>query len=274
MIKEKRRKKKKIDWPFFIGFLFGLLLLLYPYISEWVNGYQYKILNRRFDRAVTQIPEKEKDERYELAKHYNDSLINPNIEDPYKRDKQKEGRKEYAKMLEVKEMLGYIDIPKFGQKIPIYAGTSDEVLNKGVGHMELTSLPTGGKGNHTVLTAHSGMSKVKLFSNLRKMKRGDIFMIYNLKEKLAYKVVDINEIKPNDFSSLKRYPGKDYCTLLTCSPYLVNTHRLLVKGERVDYKAVEGKRKKDSAKHIAKIVAALTLIAAIILFVKKKLEIK
>ena len=138
-------------------------------------------------------------------------------------------------MLEVREMIGHIEIPKIGQDLPVYAGTSEEVLQKGVGHLEGTSLPVGGNSTHSVLTAHSGLPEATLFTELRKLEIGDKFYIHNIKEILAYQVDQIKVVEPTDFNDLLIDPGHDYVTLLTCTPLMINTHRLLVRGHRVEY---------------------------------------
>src|SRR3712207_2846628 len=144
-------------------------------------------------------------------------------------------RNEYARMLEVHEKIGYIQIPSLDLSLPIYAGTAETVLQKGVGHMEGTSLPIGGESTHCVLTAHTGLNTARMFTDIDKLKKGDIFLVENIKETLAYKVDNIQVIEPTDFSSLVIVPKEDHITLLTCTPYMVNSHRLLVRGIRTEY---------------------------------------
>ena len=138
-------------------------------------------------------------------------------------------------MLEVHEMIGHIEIPKINQNLPIYAGTSDEVLQKGVGHLEGTSLPIGGNSTHSVLTAHSGLPEATLFTELGRLEIGDKFYIHNIKETMAYQVNQIKVIEPSNFDDLLIDPGHDYVTLLTCTPIMINTHRLIVRAHRVPY---------------------------------------
>ena len=188
-----------------------------------------------FKEGVKKITSEEILQRMSLAKSYNDSLNNINVEDPYTKKRHEDGRNEYARMLEVQEKIGYIHIPSLDLSLPIYAGTSESVLQKGVGHMEGTSLPIGGESTHSILTAHTGLNTARMFTDIDKLKKGDIFLIENIKETLAYKVDSIQVIEPTDFSQLVIVPKEDYVTLLTCTPYMVNSHRLLVRGVRTEY---------------------------------------
>ena len=132
-------------------------------------------------------------------------------------------------------MVGHIQIPKIGTDIPIRAGSSEDVLQQGAGHLEGTSLPIGGKSTHTVITAHRGLPNAKLFRNLDQLAYGDVFYISNIKETIAYKVDKIQVVEPSDFEPVLVVENKDYATLLTCTPYMINSHRLLVRGERIPY---------------------------------------
>ena len=218
----------------FLVFL-GILIISYPMVSRM---YYYNVSQKNIDEfkeGVKKITSEEILQRISLAKSYNDSLSNINVEDPYMRKKHEEGKNEYARMLEVQEKIGYIQIPSLDLSLPIYAGTSESVLQKGVGHMEGTSLPIGGESTHCILTAHTGLNTARMFTDIDKLKKGDIFLIENIKETLAYKVDAIQVIEPTDFSQLVIVPKEDYVTLLTCTPYMVNSHRLLVRGVRTEY---------------------------------------
>ena len=217
----------------FLVFL-GILIISYPMVSRM---YYYNVSQKNIDEfkeGVKKITSEEILQRISLAKSYNDSLSNINVEDPYMRKKHEEGKNEYARMLEVQEKIGYIQIPSLDLSLPIYAGTSESVLQKGVGHMEGTSLPIGGESTHCILTAHTGLNTARMFTDIDKLKKGDIFLIENIKETLAYKVDGIQVIEPTDFSQLVIVPKEDYVTLLTCTPYMVNSHRLLVRGVRTE----------------------------------------
>lgn len=232
-----RMKKKRRFRNFLFGiiFLLGFLILMYPIISRLYYNVEsgYEINN--FDDESKKLPSEELQRRIKLAKAFNDSLVNHIDNDPYTEEEKSAGRKEYARMLEINEKMGHVEIPKIKQDLPIYAGTSEEVLQKGVGHLEGSSLPIGGNNTHTVLTAHCGLPTAKLFTDLEKLEQGDVFYIHNIEGTLAYKVVQIEVVLPTEFDDLLIVPNKDYATLLTCTPYMINTHRLFVRGERIPY---------------------------------------
>lgn len=220
-------------------FVMGSLILLFPIVSQ-VSYYLASHQNiNQFKREVAKIDTNTVERRIALANAYNETLSrNPLLIDPFT-SKQKEGLREYARMLEVHEQIGHVAIPSIGVDIPIYAGTSETVLQKGSGHLEGTSLPVGGLSTHSVLTAHRGLPTARLFTDLNKVKKGQIFYVTNIKETLAYKVVSIKVVDPTALSEVKIVNGKDYITLLTCTPYMINSHRLLVKGERIPYDSTE-----------------------------------
>ncbi|WP_276862920.1 class C sortase [Anaerococcus tetradius] len=233
--KVKKKPNRRAKWTFRFVFLIGLLVALYPL----VNRIYYRIDSNNqvnvFNEGVNKLDTAEIERRMGLARAYNDSLVNNVSEDPYAKDKHAKGRAEYARMLEVHEMIGHVEIPKINQDLPIYAGTSEEVLQKGVGHLEGTSLPIGGNSTHSVLTAHSGLPEATLFTHLNELEIGDKFYVHNIAEILAYQVDQIKVIEPSNFSDLLISPGHDYVTLLTCTPIMINSHRLIVRGHRVPY---------------------------------------
>ncbi|HFZ9503377.1 TPA: class C sortase SrtC2 [Streptococcus agalactiae] len=226
-------------------FVMGSLILLFPIVSQ-VSYYLASHQNiNQFKREVAKIDTNTVERRIALANAYNETLSrNPLLIDPFT-SKQKEGLREYARMLEVHEQIGHVAIPSIGVDIPIYAGTSETVLQKGSGHLEGTSLPVGGLSTHSVLTAHRGLPTARLFTDLNKVKKGQIFYVTNIKETLAYKVVSIKVVDPTALSEVKIVNGKDYITLLTCTPYMINSHRLLVKGERIPYDSTEAEKHKE-----------------------------
>ncbi len=181
------------------------------------------------------MSKEEIDRRIRLAKIYNDSLGNVVLKDPYSEEEKEKAFENYAQMLELRTKIGIVTIPSIDVELPIYAGTNEEILQKGVGHLEGTSLPIGGESTHTVLTAHSGLPSARLFTDLQKVKMGEKFYIDNIAGTLAYQVDHIDVIDPSDFSQLLVVPEKDYATLLTCTPIMINTHRLIVRGHRVPY---------------------------------------
>lgn len=234
-IKKAKKKRKKRQWPFVILFTIGFLVLLYPQVSRIYYRVDSSQQVATFDAEKAKLTSDEVKRRIELAKAFNSSLVNTNLEDPYSEDQKNQGRAEYARMLEIHEQIGHIQIPTIDVDIPIYAGTAEEVLQKGAGHLEGTSLPVGGNSTHTVITAHSGLPTAKLFTDLRKVKEGDRFYVHNLGEILAYQVDQIKVIEPSNFEDLLISEGHDYATLLTCTPIMINTHRLIVRGHRVPY---------------------------------------
>lgn len=258
-------EKIKKNWKIILIFILGLLIATYPIISN----YYYTIDNNNkiaeFNEAVAEMPSKEVLERIELAKAYNDTLDPSRLADPYT-EREKKGVENYARMLEVREKIGYVDIPKINQQIPVYAGTSEDVLQHACGHLEGTSLPIGGKDTHAVITAHRGLPQVKLFRDLDKMEVGDLFFFTNVKETLAYKVDQILVVEPWDFEPVLVVEGKDLMTLLTCTPYMINSHRLLVRGHRVPY-VPEVKEEIERAKFNYKSLIVPGLILAIVMLI-------
>lgn len=229
-----KRKSKKGLWVPAVLFLLGLAIASYPIISRLYYRMEASDQVTSFEEKKADLPSAEVLERIELAKGYNQTLDPSRIGDPYTQQ-EKEGVAEYARMLELQEKIGHVEIPKIGEDLPVYAGTAESILQKGAGHLEGTSLPIGGESTHTVLTAHRGLPSAKLFSDLDKLEVGDRFYIHNIQTVLAYKVDQILVVGPSDFEPVLVVEGKDYATLLTCTPYMINSHRLLVRGERIDY---------------------------------------
>ena len=235
MAMSKSTGKKKI-WPLVILFIAGFVIMMYPMVSNYYYRIEANNQILEFTENAKSLDQNEILRRIELAEGYNSTLDPSKLADPYT-EKEKEGIAEYARMLEVKEKLGFVEIPKIDTNLPIYAGTSFDVLNKGVGHLEGTSLPIGGKSTHTVLTAHRGLPSARLFRDLDKLQKGDIFYIHNIQTVLAYEVDQILTVEPSNFDPVLVVDDKDYATLLTCTPYMINSHRLLVRGHRVPYVA-------------------------------------
>ncbi len=234
-MEKKTKKKKRSQLPFVLIFIVGFLILLYPQVSRLYYRVQADQQVRNFDDEKKKLDDEEIKRRIELAKGYNDKLNNVITEDPYEKEKQEEGVKNYAKMLELHEKIGHVQVPVIDVDIPVYAGTAEEVLQKGAGHLEGTSLPIGGLDTHTVITAHSGLPTARLFTDLSQLKIGDKFFIHNLEQTLAYEVDQIKIVEPSQFEDLLIVKGADYATSLTCTPIMINTHRLLVRGHRIEY---------------------------------------
>ncbi len=263
----KSNGKKKI-WPLVVLFIAGFVIMMYPIISNYYYRIEANNQILEFTENAKKLDNNEILRRIELAEAYNSVLDPSRLADPYT-DKEKEGIAEYARMLEVKEKMGFVEIPKIDTNLPIYAGTSNDVLNKGVGHLEGTSLPIGGKSTHTVLTAHRGLPSARLFRDLDKLEKGDIFYVHNIQTVLAYEVDQILTVDPSNFDPVLVVDGEDYATLLTCTPYMINSHRLLVRGHRVPYVAPV---KEDSRALISlgleyRDILAFTIPLSVVLFV-------
>ena len=215
----------------------GLSIFSYPMISNWVHEMNQHKLIDNYEERVSQYDDSFLKEEMRKAVEYNKSLIGGIIKDPFVSGSGKAVSlsPKYLELLNVDGVMGYIEIPKIKVKLPIYHGTSDEVLKNGAGHMEMTSLPVGGKGTHAVLAGHRALASASLFNDLDLLVNGDVFYIHVLNTTLAYQVDQINTVLPNDTSNLKLSEDCDLVTLVTCTPYGVNTHRLLVRGTRVPY---------------------------------------
>ena len=225
--------KRKIVQILFV--LIGISLISYPIISSLVNSYTQTTCTSNYQDIIRKMGSEEKRQKLEEAKNYNEQLKEDEEIDISLESKPVERKYlNYYNVLNIGETIGYVSIPKIDVYLPIYHGVSEGVLQSGVGHIESTSLPIGGKGTHAVLAGHTGLAKQKVFDNIDKLEIGDEFFINVLDEKLAYRVDKIDVVEPEDVSSLGIDPEKDYITLVTCTPYMVNTHRLLVRGERID----------------------------------------
>ena len=240
----KMRKKNVQKKKFYIGDIFRIIVLLiafsvllYPTVSNYLYEKNGARVISSYDENAVRLSESEKQAMLEAARQYNRELLG-NIEllDPFSPLK-KEVDARYQSLLNTNEagMMGYIRIPKIDVELPIYHGTEERILQSGVGHFEGTSLPVGGESSHTVLTGHRGLPSKLLFTDLDQMKEGDIFYLKILGETFAYKIDQILTVLPENTKALTIEPGKDYATLVTCTPYAVNTHRLLVRGSRIPY---------------------------------------
>lgn len=214
--------------------------MLYPAYSYLYSEYRYARAATEYQQAVDAGDAEEMAKALEDARAYNAAHAVNEIYDPFGDDGVRDPEKpEYLRQLSVTRdgTMAYLDIPKIGQRLPVYHGTSGEVLDAGVGHLSGTSLPVGGESTHCVLSGHRGLPSKKLFTDLDQLAEGDEFFIHVLGEALAYQVDDVRVVKPEQVETLAIRPGEDLCTLVTCTPYAVNTHRLLVTGHRVPYVA-------------------------------------
>lgn len=262
------KKKKKSNKLFIFIFILGLAIMTYPMISNWYYRIESNNQVADYKEARDLLSDEEIQRRIRLAKIYNDNLGNVTPKDPYSEEEKHKAIENYAQMLELRTKIGVISIPSIDVELPIYAGTNEEILQKGAGHLEGTSLPIGGESTHTVITAHSGLPSARLFTDLQKVKMGEKFYIDNIAGTLAYQVDHIDVIDPSDFQQLLVVPGKDYATLLTCTPIMINTHRLIVRGHRVPYvPEVDEKVKEDKGKNLGidKRLIILLFFAIIIL---------
>jgi sortase A len=214
----------------------SLLLIAYPFVSNYLMSLNQQSEIVAYEQKVNKITKEEKNEEYKKAMLYNQKfLTNVVITDPFDLDYQLPKDVEYESTLDFGNgVMGAVEIPAINVNLPIYHGTSHEVLQKGIGHMQNTSLPIGGESTHSVLTGHTGIPSAKLFTDLNRLEKGDMFYIHVLGEVRAYKIIKKYIINPNDTNSLKVYNGEDYVSLITCYPYGINSHRLLVRGHRIE----------------------------------------
>ena len=218
-----------------IIFLLGLGSLLYPTISNLIferNGSRARVA---YEEQMAALDEETRNREWERAERYNRALTGQSVDGLFLDGSGMALPNDYESTLNIGGVMGYVEIPKIGVHLPIYHGTSDEVLEIGIGHIEGTTLPIGGETRHCVITGHTGRVQAKLFTDLNEMRVGDVFFIHVLGEVLAYKVDQLKIIEPEIIDDLRCFKGKDYFTLMTCTPYGINSHRLLVRGERTDY---------------------------------------
>ncbi len=247
--------------------LTGVALMLYPAVSDYLNSLDQKETIDTYKKTAEEIPREDYENLLNEAREYNAELAETGMPSALS-DSQME---RYLKVLDVTGtgIMGYIDIPKVGISLPIYHTAEDQILQSGVGHIEWSSLPVGGENTHTLLSGHRGLPSARLFTDIDDLQIGDTFTITILNEKLAYKVDDINTVLPEELSSLKIEDGKDYCTLVTCTPYGINTHRLLVRGVRVPLSEVEILKNDESkaARVNPLIITAVAVIPIVVLAV-------
>lgn len=215
-----------------VVFLAGLSLLLYPSVSDYWNSLHQSRAISDYANRVAEISEEDYTSYIKEAHTYNSRILSrANL---YKLSP--EEREQYESLLNIggNGVMGYIEIPVIDVSLPVYHGTSDSVLQTAIGHLEWTSFPVGGLGTHAVLSGHRGLPSAKLFTNLDRLVVGDVFLIRVLNDVLTYEVDQILIVEPQNTDALQIVNGKDYCTLVTCTPYGVNTHRLLVRGHRIE----------------------------------------
>ncbi len=217
--------------------LIGVGLFAYPIVSNYIFVRNASTITEDYEEAVEKTDDKALTAALKEAQEYNKTLEGAPARDPFVPGSGMVQSENYAKILNLDDtgIMGYITIPKIGVKLSIYHGTAERTLQEGVGHLEGSSLPIGGVGSHSVLTGHSGLVQAKMFTDLEKLGKNDIFYVYILGQTLAYRVDQIKTVLPEEASNLRRVSNEDYCTLVTCTPIGVNTHRLLVRGKRTEY---------------------------------------
>ena len=225
-----------------VAFIIALGITLYPMISTWYNERHQAEVHIHYQEKVEQVDNTKLIEAKELAVAYNQTILpGAQDEDSFSKEALLSASENYGSLLNLAGdgIMGYVEVPTIGVTLPIFHGTNNSTLERGVGHLLGSSLPVGGESTHSVLTAHSGMASQKMFSDLDRLKIGDIFFLDVLGEKLAYQVDQIKTVLPYDTTFLQTEIGSDLCTLVTCTPFGVNTHRLLVRGIRIEYEEAE-----------------------------------
>ena len=273
-------KKKLSNIVIILIFVAGLSLLVYPFVANKWNSYRQDRLISNYEKIVSQKSDSiDYDAEMKKAKAYNDALAPHILPDSFiKAENQKSEDKSYASALNLAGdgIMAIVEIPKIDVKLPIYHTTSEEVLSKAAGHLEGSSLPVGGKDTHAVISAHRGLPSATLFTDLDQVKKGDHFLVHVLNKTLCYEVDSIVETEPDDTSALAVQEGKDLVSLLTCTPYGVNTQRLIVTGHRVSYnKSVVNKEKKNGfttlhTNYLLWVIVGLAVTSGFIFILYKK----
>ncbi len=270
--RDEKMKNKVTNGIVLFLFLAGIGLLSYPFVSNYLANKNQEKVVQGFKKSLKKYSKKELIKEKKWAQKYNEELLgNVVLTDPFNPDLLAEKNQTYSDLLNIAKngVMGYVEIPAIAVRLPIYHGTGEEALSKGVGHLLNSSLPIGGKGTHAVLSGHTGLISAKMFNDLNALKKGDLFYLYVLKDVLAYKVDQIKVTEPDNINDLLIDSQKDYVTLVTCTPYGVNTHRLLVRGKRVPYTLPKKQKKKSKAKENtlrkAYVSSLLVLLLAILL---------
>ncbi len=235
---KKNLKDNLYLYVFIILFILGLSVMCYPVYANSLHKKDYREVIKQYKEIAADYDNSKDNDMIKKAVDYNNSLTQTTIYDAFSNPTEVKSTV-YKNILNVNNngVMGYISIPKIDERIPIYHGTSSKVLGKGVGHLEGSSFPVGGKGTHAILSAHRGLPSAKLFTDLNQLEKGDMFYIYVLDKKLAYVVDQIKVVEPQKTEDLALQEGYDYVTLVTCTPYAINSHRLLVRGVRTSYLA-------------------------------------
>lgn len=244
---KKRRSRRIGDLIRLVVLLIAVGALLYPVVSDYIYQKNAGYVLDHYDEQAAKKQSSEVEQMLADARAYNEKLLyGQSIVDPFSQ-KRESAQDVYRSLLSVDKtgIMGRLVIPKIDVKLPIYHGTGEDSLQRGIGHLEGTSLPVGGAGTHCVLTGHRGLPGEVLLTDLNQLKAGDVFYLRVLGEVLAYQVDQIRVTLPEDTSDLRIQEGKDYCTLLTCTPYGINDHRLLVRGTRIPYEEAQKVQRED-----------------------------
>lgn len=230
--KRSRLRKKATNIILVLIFAAGLAILSYPKVSDYWNSFHSSRAIMTYTEAVTGLSAEEYGHFYSQAEAYNQNI--PGRANPFLPSEEEQAQYEALLDVEGNGIMGYIEIPLIGVALPIYHGTSESVLQVAIGHLDWSSLPVGGPSTHAVISGHRGLPSAELFTKIDRLAVGDRFMLYVLDEVLTYEVDQILIVLPEDLSALQIIPGGDYCTLVTCTPYGINTHRMLVRGRRIE----------------------------------------
>ena len=264
----KKKKKKRKSWVstliLVLILIIGIGIIAYPSVSDWWNSFHQSRAIANYAAAVDNTDYAQLEYMLEQARAYNTRLLRK--ENRYVlSDEEKE---EYLSLLDLSGtgIMGYIQIPSISVNLPLYHGTDESVLQVAIGHIEGTSLPVGGASTHSVVSGHRGLPSAKLFTDLDKMVEGDVFTMTILNETLTYEVDQIRIVEPSDMSNLNIVSGMDYCTLVTCTPYGINTHRLLVRGHRIENAAEEVVVEPDAGRIPSYLVVPAVAVPLLLLF--------
>ena len=272
-------KKQKLLMTLVLAiYILAVMILLYPIVANKLAERNQSVVIGSYEGTIDKQSEKALRKERKKCDDYNVSLFKHKVmlTDPFDVNAPDFPDVKYDALLTMDEAMAYVEIPKIDVNLPVYHGTEEEVLSKGVGHLKGTSLPVGGTGTHAVLSAHCGLPTAELFTYLEKLEIGDLFYVTSLGEKMAYRVDDINIVTPDDTKLLRINPERDLVTLITCTPYAVNTHRLLVRGERTEYNEDEYRAEGDKGRfsldftpvEIVQILAMLLSIVPLIMFIR------
>ncbi|MFR6513047.1 MAG: class C sortase [Ruminococcus sp.] len=273
MMKTNRQSEKKGKKFRNLLFWAGFLICIFPVISNIVERQRQADAVATYRQTMEKEDEKEIEEKWRQANEYNEMLFQAKggiVEETEE--------KKYEELLNIHgtDIMGSLEIPKIQVELPIYHGTEDEVLSNGIGHLEGTSLPIGGENTHSVLTGHRGLPSSKLLVRLDEMKIGDLFFIHTYKEVMAYKVEDIMVVKPEDTAWMEIKGEKDLVSLVTCTPFGINSHRLIVTGHRVDYKEKEYIKIKPQIPSVREIIVTvfpiLFVVSIVVIEIKNRIQ--